>query len=305
MTAKKWQILEGVVTAIERSLTSVPGTLVVPNAMVPVKGTVERRQVDVLVEIPAGERRLRIAIEVRDKSQKLDVTQIEQLAAKLAKLDVDRGSVVALRGFTDQARIDARRYGIELRTLAEIEAPAWWLPSAMTMEKHIIHLLATQLNYDSEGEDIQARIRNCDNSQLLLVEPPHFQGRLTEFVASQGLVAIREQEFADGEEFTVTLKLELPTGSHLLCSGIKLPLPNTILAWFQMKRGVEAVSLRPFAFGDRVNAFSGVSQSDGQQLTLVTQEHDDGSRSIAISVADARPTRTKVAPITGGTSQET
>jgi len=64
---KKWQSLEGVVTAIERSLNTISGTSVVPNAAVPVRGSTKTRQVDVLVEIPTGPRTMRMGVEVRDK----------------------------------------------------------------------------------------------------------------------------------------------------------------------------------------------------------------------------------------------
>lgn len=117
MPKKKWQLLEGVVTAIERSLTELPGTSVVHNAAVPVRNSNRTRQVDVYVSIPVGPRVLRIGVEVRDERPHVDVAEIEQLNAKLSKLDVDRKCVVSASGFTTGARVEADHCGVELRTL--------------------------------------------------------------------------------------------------------------------------------------------------------------------------------------------
>jgi hypothetical protein len=85
----KWRLLENVVTAIERSLNTVVGTKVIPNASVPERISGVLRQVDVYVEIPTGPRHLRIGVEVRDESAPLDIVDVEQLVGKLNKLDVD------------------------------------------------------------------------------------------------------------------------------------------------------------------------------------------------------------------------
>ena len=107
----KWKVLENIVAAIERSLNSVPGTRVIPNASVPERISVVPRQVDVYVEIPTGPRMLRIGVEVRDKSVPSDLPEVEQLIAKLKKLDLDFGCIVSRAGFTKTAKEEAKRNG--------------------------------------------------------------------------------------------------------------------------------------------------------------------------------------------------
>jgi hypothetical protein len=141
-TQKKWQVLEGVVTAIERSLNTISGASVVPNAAVPVRGSNKTRQVDVLVVIPTGSRTMRIGVEVKDECAPLDVTKVEQLAAKFAKLELDRGCVVAKSGFTAEAHEEAVRCGVELRTIAEVGVLDWWLPTSIPLVWRRVELIA-------------------------------------------------------------------------------------------------------------------------------------------------------------------
>lgn len=110
----KWKVTENVVAAIERSLNAVQGARVIPNASIRERVSGVYRQVDVYVEIPTGPRVLRVGVEVRDKSAPLDLTEVEQLIAKLKKLDIDYGCVVSRAGFTVTAKEEADRNGIEL-----------------------------------------------------------------------------------------------------------------------------------------------------------------------------------------------
>ncbi len=128
----KWKIMENVVAAIERSLNIVPGTKVIPNASVPERISGVPRQLDVYLEIPTGPRTLRVGVEVKDEAAPANLPEIEQLITKLKKLDLDFGCIVSRAGFTEMASDEAKRQGIELRTLAQIERPNWWFPSAMT-----------------------------------------------------------------------------------------------------------------------------------------------------------------------------
>lgn len=87
----KWKVVENVVAAIERSLTGVQGAKVIANASIQERVSGIPRQVDVCVEIPTGPRVLRVGLEVRDTAAVLDLPDVEQLIAKLKKLDIDYG----------------------------------------------------------------------------------------------------------------------------------------------------------------------------------------------------------------------
>ncbi len=93
----------------------IPASRVTRNVVVLERSSGRRRQVDVLVEIPTGQRTFRVGVEVRDESRPLDLTGVEQRCMKLAKLDVDRGCIVSRTGFTKSARGAAVAEGIERR----------------------------------------------------------------------------------------------------------------------------------------------------------------------------------------------
>jgi hypothetical protein len=146
----KWKLVENVVTAIERSLTTVEGAKVIPNASIRERASDVARQVDAYVEIPTGPRTLRVGLEVRDESVAVDLPEIEQLITKLKKLDIDYGCIVSRAGFTTTAQSEADRNGIEIRTLAEVENPEWWLPTSITIHHNQVELVHFQINFRQE-----------------------------------------------------------------------------------------------------------------------------------------------------------
>jgi hypothetical protein len=119
---RKWQVVENVVAALELHFNKVPGTRVVQKGMVPYRNNPKRRrEIDIVVEIPSGPRLIVIGVEVKCERAPLDVVRIEQLEAKFSKVRLDRCCVVSVSGFTDPARADAERAGLELFTLEELK----------------------------------------------------------------------------------------------------------------------------------------------------------------------------------------
>jgi len=140
--------VEGVVTALERSLADVPGSKVTPNAQVPERVGGETRQLDAYVEIPTGTRAFRVGVEVRDF--RCDVTHIEQLAAKLKSLMIDRGCVVATGGFSPRACEKGKQEGIELVTLDQLKSVPWFLTPGLTLHRFGGNVVQVRLDYPAE-----------------------------------------------------------------------------------------------------------------------------------------------------------
>ena len=294
---KRWQVLEGVVAAIENSLNAVPGTSVVPNAMVRVRGSDQTRQVDVLVKIPTGPRKIRIGIEVRDKNVALDVTQIEQLAAKLAKLELDRGCIFAA-SYTKEAKAEAVRCGIELRTISEIENPDWWRPTLMSFTHELIELYDYTLAYGVKDEPaVHHLIGKLPMRDVEIVEPSKSTYKLHVLLEEIGIQKVREPEFshlADQDVFEVMVTSDLPSGTFLRGGGHEFPLPPRVLAKFRIHREHEIASIETFQADPSLTAFTTVSRKNEKQVTIVAQDTVEGLRKFSISVADAKPKRTKV-----------
>lgn len=295
----KWKIVENVVAAIERSLNKVTGTKVIPNAFVLERISSVPRQVDVYLEIPTGPRTLRIGVEVRDEAAPADLPEIEQLITKLKKLDLDYGCIVSRAGFTGTATEEAKRHGIELRTVAQVENPDWWLPSSMTLFLRKVELLHMQVNFHpAEYEKVQPLVTSVKASDLVLNLPNGTSHTLPDFIKGQGIQAINRPELShlrDQDTFAVNfLFTDLMNGATLACPSGNMPLPQSVDAHFKIHVNVESVELTAYEGSEGINAFTGISNAWGKQLTMVSKLQDDGSRILSFTMDDPRPSKTAI-----------
>ncbi|MGH8065148.1 MAG: restriction endonuclease [Candidatus Entotheonellia bacterium] len=294
----KWKVTENVVAAIERSLNAVQGARVIPNASIRERVSGVPRQVDVYVEIPTGPRVLRVGVEVRDKSAPLDLPEVEQLIAKLKKLDIDYGCVVSRAGFTVTAKEEADRNGIELRTIAEVENPDWWLASAMLRHLRQVELLHFQVNFRPEElAHVTPLLAGATGTDLELTLTSGEPGTLNAFVAAQGIRAVDRPELAhltDQDTFTVMIDFSDLSGASLKCPRGPVPLPQNVYALYRLHLRVESVKLAAYQGPQGVNAFTGVSSGWKKQITLVTKLHPDGTRSISFTTDDPTPPKTAI-----------
>jgi hypothetical protein len=295
---QKWKFVEGVVSAIERSLNTVQGTKIVPNASVPERVGETLRQVDIFVEIPTGPRALRVAIEVRDKQRPLDLPEVEGLVAKLRKLNVDYGCIVSSDGFTASAKEEASRNRIELRTLSDIDSPIWWRASSMSLELCQVELLHWQANFRPEELKETADVLvGIDGPELEMRLESGETGTLPAFISAQGVEAIERPELThlkDQETFSLDIRFENLRGASLRCPRGPLPLPQNVLALFRVHYRMEAVDLAAYQASDGVNAFSGVSTSWGKQVTVVAKLLPDGSRALTFAWDDPSAPKTAI-----------
>lgn len=293
----KWKIVENVVAAIERSLNAVAGAKVIPNASIQERISGVPRQVDVYVEIPTGPRVLRVGVEVRDKSSPVDLPEVEQLIAKLKKLDIDYGCVVSRAGFSATAKEEADRNGIELRTIAEVEHPDWWLASAMFLNLRQVELLHFQLNFrPDELPHVTPLLAGATGTDLELTLANGEVTTLNAFVVAHGIRTIDRPELAhltDQDTFNVIIDFSDLSGANVKCPQGPVPLPQNVYAHYRLHHRVEAVSLSAYE-GQGVTAFTGVSSNWKKQITLVTKLNPDGTRSISITMDDPASQKTPI-----------
>ncbi len=294
----KWKLAENVVAAIERSLNAVQGARVISNTSIPERISGVARQVDVYVEIPTGPRNLRVGVEVRDKTSPLDLPEIEQLIAKLNKLDVDYGCVVSRSGFTENAREEALRGGVELRTLAEVRSPDWWLLSAMSLGIRQVQLVRFQINFQPEElPQVTSLLAGAAGTDLKFILPNGETTTLNAFVEAYGLRAIDEPQLAhltDQETFGVTMDFRDLKGASIECARGSVPLPQSVFALYRLHHRVESVNLASYEGEQGVNAFTGVSSNWNKQITLVTKLHPDGRRSLYLATDDPTAPKTVI-----------
>jgi len=82
--------------------------------------TGDLREVDASVRATENGSEVLTTIECRKRSAKEDITWIEQLATKKQALGADRTIAVSSSGFSEQARVAAKHYGIDLRLLSQV-----------------------------------------------------------------------------------------------------------------------------------------------------------------------------------------
>jgi len=103
------------------------GATITESAMLTELNGGEKREVDILIEVPmpGTDSPTRIAIECRDHGRTSDKTWIDQLVGKYEELPVNRIIAVSRNTFTGGAARKAQRCNIETLTLAEALATDW------------------------------------------------------------------------------------------------------------------------------------------------------------------------------------
>ena len=148
--------------AIERAAGSVTGMVVTQKAQLPrLLDPTDTRDVDVLVEVPAGSRKLRVAIEVKNRNRPLSIDQMGCLVDLRSDISVDRFCVYSTSGFSDGARRKAAENNIEMVTLEEFQSNEFWaFPPAIQLVRAGGKIISAQFIFDaatmeSDGDRIQ------------------------------------------------------------------------------------------------------------------------------------------------------
>jgi hypothetical protein len=293
-TTPRWKLLERVAAAIERSVATVDGTVVTPNAKVPERVTGKLRQVDVLVEIPASGRRLRIAMEVRDFATPLSVPQVEGLIAKLAKLDVDKGAIVASSGFAESALAAVVAAGVDALTIQSVELPFWWEARNLRIAQDGIETLGIEWIYGEGADQFHVEHPTFESDwRSVVVEWPSLSRTLPEQI-DHDVANILRPVLAEAEEFDkdVIVPIEYQgTGCTFVLNGGSVPLPDLVRVMIHVRRVWEEVPLSAFQREDHL-AVTGASETLGRQFTFIVKEVEGGTRlSVSLDDPGAKPVR--------------
>lgn len=118
-TMKAWREFEQLVSLIERQLALKEAVIKSPDRIKD-RVTGRLREVDASIRYQIGSVPILITIECRDRSRVSDDTWIEQIASKRGKIGANQTIAVSRTGFSESAKLSAKNYGIELRTITEI-----------------------------------------------------------------------------------------------------------------------------------------------------------------------------------------
>lgn len=132
--ARKGRDLERLISILERGLASSDLIIQSPDYLDD-QVTGGKREVDVSIREKNKTESILMVLECRDRRMKDDVTWIEQLHTKAKDIGVPKVVAVSSSGFSGGARLKAKHYGIELRTIEEISnenLENWIIPSSLT-----------------------------------------------------------------------------------------------------------------------------------------------------------------------------
>lgn len=153
--AKVWRQFEALVARIEQA-ASAHGAVVKSPDRIRDQTTGRLREVDASIRQKVGTAVILVTIECRKRGRAADDTWIEQLATKRQKIGAAKTIAVSATGFTDSAIKTAAQFGIEVRTLSEVNAgelDSWFLQNGAVHVCRIIeNIRCGMVLYEDTGE---------------------------------------------------------------------------------------------------------------------------------------------------------
>lgn len=118
--ARKGRDLEILIEKLEKAVLPVEAKIKSPGFVID-RVTGQNREVDIVIEYTIGTTPIKIAIECRDRHSTQDTTWIEQALGKLNDLNANKKILVSSSDFGEPAKVKAKFYGIETRSLNEVD----------------------------------------------------------------------------------------------------------------------------------------------------------------------------------------
>jgi hypothetical protein len=85
-------------------------------------------------------------------------------------------------------------------------------------------------------------------------------------------------------------------GATLVCPKGRLPMLQSVNAIYRYHERMESVQLTAYEGSEGINAFTGISDTWGKQLTMVAKLETDGSRTLSFTTDDPMPLKTAISP---------
>jgi len=120
---KRTNQFQQIIHILERQLAG--GGRVAESRMLRERHSGMEREVDIVIEVDVGDRRVLIGVECQARSRPADVGWIEEMIGKHATLPTNKLVLVAKAGFTQQARTKAEALNVDVLTLAEAKVVDW------------------------------------------------------------------------------------------------------------------------------------------------------------------------------------
>lgn len=149
---------------LERAVSGQEGVTIESPKYLPDKITGELREHDIVLTYHSPLRQLVVAIECRDRSRRVAVGQVEEFHTKCRDTGVNKGIIVASRGFGRPARMKATHYGIDCLTLAQVGQVDWCAQSKIvnTPQRPQARALGNQAASFSSGQNLETHFQESE-----------------------------------------------------------------------------------------------------------------------------------------------
>lgn len=248
------------------------------------------REVDIVIELQAGEYPVIIGVECQGRGRVASVEWVEQMAMKHETLPTNKLILVSQSGFTTAARNKARACGIEAMTLNKAIRANWKGLvglAALLLEKWSIETTAcfalfpqpdgktstlkldfTQEMYDEEEHDLLTVKETIDVMMDIYYEE----------VVNQ----LRDPAGNDQKPYVVfQLEFRLPENTYFMdTTGIKRQIGKLLLIGRALRER-ELVNLQNGSFGSAQVAFGKTLSVDAESLVSIV-EYEDKANTAAI-----------------------
>ncbi|MHC4269972.1 MAG: restriction endonuclease [Planctomycetota bacterium] len=283
-TEKQGKALESLVANLEKALAKNPNVTVHSPMHLPDRTTGQLREHDVVLELKEEHHSLLIAIECRDRSRPVGVTQVEGFAAKCQDTGVNQGVIVSTSGFYNTARTKADHLSIRCLDIEEVDNFDWLLaPGICATTKHLLSNDWTF--YPAEDGVVDSNefevISSDGNVVAMSVLTANAQKQLT-LLLSEVTVPIEEGEknvkfpgkglFLRNTSTGKTVPVKFAIAK--LRYSIKQELIPFKLVQYQAKDGEEKITDA---------AYADIKLGDKEAQVMVVYKYDEGGRVVLIS----------------------
>lgn len=287
----RWAVIENAVAAIQSAHGQSGQWAVTQNAMVLERVSRRRRQVDVYLECPSGPTVFRVAIDVKDEGEPLDIVAVEQLCAKGKKLEIDRYVVVSTSGFAGPARQEAERQGVEVATIEKVSDTAFFKMTHLTSAS----IRVQKINF---AFDVGGKNPPPNTLQGTWIEDGATCTQLSRLAERLVLERMKgEPEWPEGRTFLLCAQDPTGTWKATHIDGVAWPPPRELHIWWTVEyEDIAGLLLRT---EDGREVFTVITELDGEQrqLTLIQnaspQAAPNGSP-VTVDVRVPRPPRKDV-----------
>lgn len=248
------------------------------------------REVDIVIEIQAGDYPVIIGIECQGRGRVANVEWVEQMAAKHASLPTNKLILVSQSGFSPTARKKADALGIGTMTLSQAIRSDWngLVGQATTLlvrwgiepvacfavfSQHEGQINTLKLDFDQQLYDREGHDVLTVNEAIEII---------IDIQAEDLIKQIRNPDINNQKPYTVfEMEFGIPEGTYLMdTSGIKREISSFLIIGHCV-REAELVDLQSGSFGSAQVAFGKTRTIDAKSLVSIV-EHEDKPNTAAL-----------------------